>query len=227
MKRRVAVFLVMSAVVLAACGDDESTVTTTAPSESSDAAGQSEAAGGFTELGGKAEDLGICLEDGGVPRTEPFNPGRGTPPALGLDQLDGLLIEGLEGERMAVITFPNEDLAQAYLNLFNDQKNIRLFLAEDRRTIVQMEGTSQPADSTLDLLEACLREAGGDSTAASFPPVEENEAGLPYAPVTDEAEAEALCDAAQATWPADYAAYDQVTFDIPGTGSDVTCVRVD
>ena len=59
----------------------------------------------------------------------------------------------------------------------------------------------------------------------SFPPVHTNPAGLSYVPVADQSQAAELCNAAQSDWPDEYSAYDQVTFDIPGTGSDVTCVR--
>lgn len=33
-----------------------------------------------------------------------------------------------------------------------------------------------------------------------------------------------LCNEIQADWPAELEGYDQVSFDVPDTGSDVTCV---
>lgn len=72
------------------------------------------------------------------------------------------------------------------------------------------------------LLAGCGGGESKDSASLSFPRGAANEAGLFYVPVTDKAEADRLCDAVD-QWPASYPK--QVTFDIPNTGSDVTCLR--
>jgi hypothetical protein len=79
------------------------------------------------------------------------------------------------------------------------------------------------------LLGAVDDEPVEDNSGVSFPMAAWNEAGLAYAPVATEADGRNLCDAAQSGWPDEYAEIDQVTFDVPddvpGSGSDVTCVR--
>jgi hypothetical protein len=70
----------------------------------------------------------------------------------------------------------------------------------------------------------CGEDDGSDSEPV-FPAAKKNPAGLWDAPVRDLAEARRLCDAAQEGWPDAYAGHDQVTFEIPGTGSALTCVR--
>ena len=79
------------------------------------------------------------------------------------------------------------------------------------------------------LLGAIDDEPVEDNSGESFPMAAWNEAGFPYAPVATEADGRNLCDAAQLRWPDEYADIDQVTFDVPGdvpgSGSDVTCVR--
>lgn len=72
-------------------------------------------------------------------------------------------------------------------------------------------------------LAACGGDDGGEPT--TFPAGKINPAGHYYVPVSDQAEADSLCSAAQEDWPEEYAEYDDVTFDLPNTGSDVTCVR--
>lgn len=69
------------------------------------------------------------------------------------------------------------------------------------------------------------RGGGSDGASLSFPPAKKNPAGNWYAPVKDQAEGDRLCKAALDEWPDVYASLDQVTFDIPGTGADVTCIR--
>ena len=79
------------------------------------------------------------------------------------------------------------------------------------------------------VLLGAIDEPVEDNSGVSFPMAAWNEAGLPYAPVATEADGKNLCDAAQLRWPDEYADIDQVTFDVPddvpGSGSDVTCVR--
>lgn len=71
-----------------------------------------------------------------------------------------------------------------------------------------------------------LAGCGSSSKTITFPKGHINVADNFYVPVKDKAEAEKLCDAAykQDQWP--YPGQDQVTFDIPNTGSDVTCMKV-
>jgi hypothetical protein len=77
------------------------------------------------------------------------------------------------------------------------------------------------------LLAAAVAGCGADTeqTPTDFPAVKADAAGVAVAPVEDREEADRLCDAAQADWPTAYAAYPYVTFDVPGTGSDFSCVR--
>jgi hypothetical protein len=75
-------------------------------------------------------------------------------------------------------------------------------------------------------LAACGSDDGGSGgEPTTFPAGKINPAGNYYVPVSDQAEADRLCSSAQEAWPDEYAEYDQVTFDLPNTGSDVTCVR--
>jgi hypothetical protein len=60
--------------------------------------------------------------------------------------------------------------------------------------------------------------------AEPLPAGSRNPAGLYYVTVGGADEVGRLCDQAQKSWPERYP--DQVTFDIPDTGEDVTCVRV-
>lgn len=61
-----------------------------------------------------------------------------------------------------------------------------------------------------------------DSVALPSVSVEGDRARIPVASM---AEAEELCESVQGSWPEEIAQVDQVWFDIPGTGSDLTCVR--
>jgi len=80
------------------------------------------------------------------------------------------------------------------------------------------------ANAMLLLVAAALVAGCGSSTEKTdFPPLKTNEAGNKIAPVKDQAEAEKLCDAAQKDWP--YGDEVQISFDIPDTGSDVTCMK--
>jgi predicted small lipoprotein YifL len=77
------------------------------------------------------------------------------------------------------------------------------------------------------ILAAAVAGCGADTekTPTDFPPVKVDASGTAVAPVDDRAEADRLCDAAQADWPTAYAKYPYVTFDVPDTDSDFSCVR--
>jgi hypothetical protein len=57
-----------------------------------------------------------------------------------------------------------------------------------------------------------------------FPPVHE-QAGGAYTTVKNQLAAERLCFRAQASWPDAYAAYDRVTFRVPGPFRNYVCKR--
>jgi len=71
---------------------------------------------------------------------------------------------------------------------------------------------------------------GGGSTesapseAASNLKVERHD-GLAWIPVNTMAEAEELCEQVEEDWPDRLQGQSQVTFDLPNTGSDYTCVK--
>lgn len=71
----------------------------------------------------------------------------------------------------------------------------------------------------LPLLVGC---GGSDEPQLVFPAGEINPAGEFYVPIADRERARELCEASD-RWPAEYP--DQVTFDFPATGRDLTCLR--
>jgi predicted small lipoprotein YifL len=72
-------------------------------------------------------------------------------------------------------------------------------------------------------LSAC-----GGSQPVKLPPLEKHESriqGVPVYGVRNMAEGDKLCDQIQGHWPASLGKADQVTFDIPHTGNDLTCMK--
>jgi hypothetical protein len=66
--------------------------------------------------------------------------------------------------------------------------------------------------------------ADTEETPSDFPAAEVRD-GRAYLPAESHAEAKRLCDAAQADWPQAWADHPFVTFDIPDTDNDFSCVR--
>lgn len=66
-----------------------------------------------------------------------------------------------------------------------------------------------------------LAGCGGGGDSVTFPALGAEQDGYPAAAVDDQAEADAVCEAAQDEWPAEWAdAEDAVTLDVPDEGGD-------
>jgi len=79
------------------------------------------------------------------------------------------------------------------------------------------------------IVAACLLcGCGSDGgSSPSFPPLDEQrpqEIGRPSFRVSNQQEGDKLCDAAQRDRPQAAGDADQVEFNVPGTGADVTCL---
>lgn len=131
--------------------------------------------GGFVEVGGEAETLVGCFEDGGSPKAKTFSPGKGTG-VSSLEDVEGVLVEGLEGEKVAVLLFKSPDLSQGFIDEFGDTaKNNRFLVAADGQTVLQVLGQESPADETLEMIGDCIPDEPAEAAPADEPQAVEEE----------------------------------------------------
>lgn len=122
-------------------------------------------------------------------------------------------------------------------------------IADDADRVSELEDDLAAANEQIDSTDALFRElaitqaapesppnqadpfpgpaagAGGEGWNSLFPPVQEDPAGPPFAPVKSNAEAETLCEAAHRLWPRKYGLYSQIRFAAPNSDDDLYCQR--
>ena len=143
--------------------------------------------------------------------------GVGVPLLLGLGFAGGHLVAD-DSDRISVL---EEDLGDLEAELASTEEE----LASAEAFVEQAAASTLPGPGPQpDPFPGPAAGAGGKAWNSLFPRAKEDRAGA-YAPVRDNAEAVALCEAAHRRWPRKYGLYSEIRFAAPDSADDLYCQR--